>query len=89
MALLQEQADRIQEVSRKEEGRQVQHKLKSVIDRRDKVKQLSKVRREELQIAFLLATFYQNFTEVIQHVTFKNKLTLLYKFKLLIVIYLY
>lgn len=87
--MLQEQADRIQEVSRKEEGRQVQHKLKSVIDRRDKVKQLSKVRREELQIAFLLATFYQNFTEVIQHVTFKNKLTLLYKFKLLIVIYLY
>ncbi|XP_077320667.1 spectrin beta chain, non-erythrocytic 5 isoform X3 [Lithobates pipiens] len=63
VALLQEQADRIQEVSRKEDGRQVQDKLKSVIDRRDKVKQLSKVRREELQIAFLLATFYQNFTE--------------------------
>ncbi|KAM5130020.1 spectrin beta chain, non-erythrocytic 5 [Mantella aurantiaca] len=63
VASLQEQADRIKEASRREEGRQIQLKLKSVIDRRDKVKQLSNVRREELKTAFLLATFYQNFTE--------------------------
>ncbi|XP_072283741.1 spectrin beta chain, non-erythrocytic 5 [Pyxicephalus adspersus] len=63
MASLQEQADRIQKESRREEGRQVQNKLQSVLDRRYKVKQLSKVRQEELKTAFLLATFYQNFTE--------------------------
>ncbi|XP_068110413.1 spectrin beta chain, non-erythrocytic 5 isoform X2 [Hyperolius riggenbachi] len=63
VSALQEQAARIQEDNRRPEGKQVQDKLNSVIDRREKVKQLSQARGEELQTAFQLAAFYQNFTE--------------------------
>ncbi|KAM4663546.1 spectrin beta chain, non-erythrocytic 5 [Discoglossus pictus] len=60
---LQEQAAKLQENGRKAEGKQVQQKLNSILERRKKVKGLSQARREELNTALLLALFNQNLTE--------------------------
>ncbi|KAM4689983.1 spectrin beta chain, non-erythrocytic 5 [Rhinophrynus dorsalis] len=60
---LQDQAAKLQENGRKQEGRQVQHKLNSILERRRKVQGLSQARREELSTALLLALFNQNLSE--------------------------
>ncbi|XP_053553803.1 spectrin beta chain, non-erythrocytic 5 [Bombina bombina] len=60
---LQDQAAKLQDDSRRAEGRQVQHKLRSIMERRNIVKGLSQTRQEELATALLLALFNQNLTE--------------------------
>ncbi|OCT68556.1 spectrin beta chain, non-erythrocytic 5 [Xenopus laevis] len=60
---LQDQAAKLQDSSRRPEREQIQQKLRSVLERRRKVKDLSQARKEELNTALLLALFYQNLTE--------------------------
>ncbi|XP_053169097.1 spectrin beta chain, non-erythrocytic 5 [Hemicordylus capensis] len=59
---LQEQARRLQQ-DHELERMQIQHKLKIVLERRKCIKDLSQYRQEKLQIALLLALFYQNLAE--------------------------
>ncbi|XP_069806664.1 spectrin beta chain, non-erythrocytic 5 isoform X2 [Dendropsophus ebraccatus] len=60
---LQDQATKLLEDDRRIETRQVQSKLHSIIDRKNKVKALSQAKREEFCTALLLALFSQNLTE--------------------------
>ncbi|CAM5151113.1 unnamed protein product [Natator depressus] len=59
---LQEQAKRLQKDGGLE-GIKIQHKLNSVLERRNWIKDLSQSRREKLQTTLLLMLFYQNLTE--------------------------
>nr|XP_016847800.1 PREDICTED: spectrin beta chain, non-erythrocytic 5 [Anolis carolinensis] len=45
------------------EGKQIQHKLNTVLEKRRHIKELSQSRQEKLKTAFLLALFYQNLAE--------------------------
>ncbi|XP_056401829.1 spectrin beta chain, non-erythrocytic 5 isoform X2 [Hyla sarda] len=63
MTSLQDQANKLLQDNRRMETTQVQYKLNSIIDRRNKVRALSQARREELTTALLLALFNQNLTE--------------------------
>ncbi|KAE8587142.1 hypothetical protein XENTR_v10021875, partial [Xenopus tropicalis] len=60
---LQDQANKLQDSSKWPEREQIQQKLRSVLERRRKVKDLSRARKDELNTALLLALFYQNLTE--------------------------
>ncbi|XP_027530020.1 spectrin beta chain, non-erythrocytic 5 [Neopelma chrysocephalum] len=62
MMSLQEQASRLEKADGLE-GRKIQHKLNVIHDRKRQIKDLSQSRREKLQIALLLALFYQNLEE--------------------------
>ncbi|XP_066464420.1 spectrin beta chain, non-erythrocytic 5 [Eleutherodactylus coqui] len=60
---LQDQANKLLVDNKRQETKQLQYKLNSVIGRSKKVKTLSQARREELTTALLLALFNQNLTE--------------------------
>ncbi|XP_065538942.1 spectrin beta chain, non-erythrocytic 5 [Lathamus discolor] len=62
MMSLQEQASRIEKVGGLE-GLKIQHKLNTIRERKQQIKNLSQNRREKLQTALLLALFYQNLEE--------------------------
>ncbi|XP_027498276.1 spectrin beta chain, non-erythrocytic 5 [Corapipo altera] len=62
MVSLQEQASRLEKADGLE-GRKIQHKLNVIHERKHQIKNLSQSRREKLQIALLLALFYQNLEE--------------------------
>ncbi|XP_051647894.1 spectrin beta chain, non-erythrocytic 5 isoform X2 [Manacus candei] len=62
MISLQEQASRLEKADGLE-GRKIQHKLNVIHERKHQIKNLSQNRREKLQIALLLALFYQNLEE--------------------------
>ncbi|NXJ96213.1 SPTN5 protein, partial [Corythaixoides concolor] len=62
MMSLQEQASRLEKVGGLE-GLKIQHKLNTIRERRQQIKNLSQNRREKLQTALLLALFYQNLEE--------------------------
>ncbi|XP_061467332.1 spectrin beta chain, non-erythrocytic 5 [Rhineura floridana] len=59
---LQDQAGRLQQDSELD-GKQIQQKLSVMLERRRYIKYLSQSRQEKLQIALLLALFYQNLAE--------------------------
>nr|XP_054490920.1 spectrin beta chain, non-erythrocytic 5 [Agelaius phoeniceus] len=62
MMSLQEQASRLEKADGLE-GQKIQHKLDVIHERKRQIKDLSQSRREKLQIALLLALFYQNLEE--------------------------
>ncbi|XP_042315999.1 spectrin beta chain, non-erythrocytic 5 [Sceloporus undulatus] len=59
---LQEQAEKLQQDSELE-GKQIQHKLNIMLEKRRCIKELSQSRQEKLKTALLLALFYQNLAE--------------------------
>ncbi|XP_062974523.1 spectrin beta chain, non-erythrocytic 5 [Elgaria multicarinata webbii] len=59
---LREQAKELQQNSELE-GRQIQHKFNTTLEKRRGVKDLSQSRKEKLEITLLLALFYQNLAE--------------------------
>ncbi|XP_009944908.1 PREDICTED: spectrin beta chain, non-erythrocytic 5, partial [Leptosomus discolor] len=62
MMSLQEQANRLEMVGGLE-GLKIQHKLNTIHERKQQIKDLSQSRREKLQTALLLALFYQDLEE--------------------------
>lgn len=60
---LQEQANKLEKDGGLD-GIQIQHKLNTILQRKQQIKNLSQSRREKLQTALLLALFYQNLAEV-------------------------
>ncbi|NXF42508.1 SPTN5 protein, partial [Oceanites oceanicus] len=62
MMSLQEQASKLEKVGGLE-GLKIQHKLNTICERKQQIKDLSQSRREKLQTALLLALFYQNLEE--------------------------
>ncbi|KAI1895008.1 hypothetical protein AGOR_G00101700 [Albula goreensis] len=61
---LQEQAERLgKEGLKRERASQIQSKLRTLLERRNRIKQLSTKRREELAISRLLCVFNSNATE--------------------------
>lgn len=60
---LQEQASRLEKDGGLD-GLQIQHKLNTILVRKQQIKDLSQSRRDKLQTALLLALFYQNLAEV-------------------------
>ncbi|NXV99218.1 SPTN5 protein, partial [Fregetta grallaria] len=62
MVSLQEQASKLEEVGGLE-GLKIQHKLNTICERKQQIKDLSQSRGEKLQTALLLALFYQNLEE--------------------------
>ncbi|XP_052552192.1 spectrin beta chain, non-erythrocytic 5 [Tympanuchus pallidicinctus] len=62
MMSLQEQANKLEKDGGLD-GIQIQHKLNTILQRKQQIKNLSQSRREKLQTALLLALFYQNLAE--------------------------
>ncbi|XP_043929471.1 spectrin beta chain, non-erythrocytic 5 [Protopterus annectens] len=63
VVLLQDQAIRLKEEDSKKDAARIQQKLNSVLDRRNRIKELSRTRAEELSTARLLAVFNRDLAE--------------------------
>lgn len=62
---LKESCDRLQEqLSRKKSGR-VQNRLRALLQRRDRIKELSVKRRQELELSWTMCVFSRDVAEVI------------------------
>ncbi|XP_068802064.1 spectrin beta chain, non-erythrocytic 5 isoform X5 [Struthio camelus] len=62
MMSLQEQASKLEKAGGLE-GLEIQHKLNAIVEKKQRIKDLSQSRREKLHTALLLAFFYQNLAE--------------------------
>ncbi len=76
MVALQESAERLRtEGLSQEKSSNIKNKLKALQERRERIKDLSDKRREDLEISKLLCIFYRDVSEV-QYLSFPVQVTL-------------
>ena len=64
LSSLRELADRLKRKLSRDKTRQIQDKLRTLLQRRDRIRELSVKRREELQLSQLLCMFNRDVAEV-------------------------